>query len=397
MRCTTPGASIRVSRSRSRRRGPAGRPARSALRILLALSLLAGSAARAHIEVGERSLVAQVAGAALVVHAEIETAGERYEATEGGLARPIVRARVIETLKGSASWETVVFAQHGHGVADYAVGDRALLFLDPVTAHRELGALASLPGAPRFVSRQEHDEAYRVDGAIGETLLAAVRDLVRAQAPPTGDAAPSRDERRALIRRATLALLTSGDARLGSSVLATLGAESGARLIEAEDLPRLLAVTRDPRASVGFRAALLSQLEALGLLPLQVASEWHRLVASVPRAERGRVLRAAGASTHPEVADLLIGYVGGEDPGLASEAAIALARPDRARAVPALARALSSADARLRGAAIRALTAIASPDARAALGRAASAHPDPSTRRRAAAATKRLGTDLPRP
>lgn len=353
--------------------------------------------AAAHIEVGEKNLITQVAGAAVIVHARIEESGERFRSKEGSVSRPVVRARVIEVLKGASSFDTILFAQHGHGVAGYREGDEALLFLDPIETDQELGALVGLPGAPKWVSRQEHDDAYRLSAGTRTTLISAVRDLVRAQSPviapdPSSSekvAGPTRAERRNLVRRATLRLLTSGDPRLGSAVLATLSALPGEPLIGEGDVPRLLAVVRDGSQSVGYRGALLAALESLALV--DGVGEWRALVASASPARRPAALRAAGQSPQPAVAAFLIEVVAGEDPRMAEEAAIALGRPGRVAAVPALEEALGSDNARLRGAALRSLTAIGGPEALRVLQKAAESHADDAMRRRARAAVRRIG------
>ena len=139
------------------------------------------SPAWGHIEVGEKNLLVQVADASVIVHARIEESGRPFRSADGKISRPVVRAKVLETLKGGASFDAIVFAQHGHGVADYRAGQEALLFLDRLGSGGELAALAGLPGAPTHVSRQEHDDAYRLTATSRDVLLPAVRDLVRAQ------------------------------------------------------------------------------------------------------------------------------------------------------------------------------------------------------------------------
>ena len=351
------------------------------------------SPAWSHIEVGEKNLLVQVAEASVVVHARIEESGRPFRSADGKISRPVVRAKVLETLKGGASFDAIVFAQHGHGVADYRAGQEALLFLDRLGSGGELAALAGLPGAPTHVSRQEHDDAYRLTATSRDVLLPAVRDLVRAQAlggastarEPTGTE-DGRTSRRALTRRAVLRLLTSGDVRLGNTVLVGLASSAGGGLLEPSDLPRLLDVVRDGTLSAGYRGALLGTLESAGLV--EGAGEWRAFVESAPPGKRAGALRAAGRSDHPEVVAYLVGLLESDDPRVAEEAAIALGRPGRKAAVPALAAALDRADPRLRGAAVRSLSAIGGPSARAVLERAAADHADESTRRRAGAALR---------
>lgn len=386
--------------------------------LLVGALLVAPWTASAHIEVGEKSLAAHVAEASVVVRARIETTDEVFVSPDQSVSRPVVRARVLETLKGETSFDRLVFAQHGHGVADYHAGEEALLFLDPIATHRELAALATLPGAPTHVSRQGHDEAFVLEPATRSILLAAVRDFIRAQdgthatgnaeantgatdeADATGGgaatggggsrepAALSREDRLRLSRRATLALLTSGDPQLGATALVGLGAARAVPLIEPDDVPRLEAVLRDASVSIGFRAALLVELEARGLVSGEGA--WRRLLESVSGADRANAIRVAGRAGGPGVRPLLVDWVEAEDPRIATEAILALGRPGDQAAVPVLARVLRTGDARRRGAAIRALTVVATEAALGALEEAADSSDDRATQRRARAAVERL-------
>ena len=77
-----------------------------------------------------------------------------------------------------------------------------------------------------------------------------------------------------------------------------------------------------------------------------------------------------------------------EDPLLVAAAAISLGAPGRDPVVPSLHALLASEHARVRQAAVRALGGVGTESAREVLAEAAQTHPDPGTRRSAAAALR---------
>ncbi len=338
------------------------------------VGLLCALGAHAHIVYGTKTLRGFVAEADLVLRARVVSAGERVGAStpSGSVSRPTVVAEVLEVLKGVFEGERVRFAQHGHGVATFSPGEEVLLFLLPIGKSRELAALARA-GVVDWVSLQEHDDAYRVRAETRGALLGAVRDYASAQDP--SDPA---------LRRATVALLTSGDAGLAASALRDLALAPHSSWIVVEDLSVLRGVVQDPEASMGVRAALLAELDRRGWL--DAAPLWPGLLADeVPAPDRITAIRAAAASAGASVRPRLVALVSDPDPDVAAAAAAALGRPRDAAAVAPLEAALAHETAKVRMAAIRALGRIATPAAERVLAGAAASHADPDTRRRARA------------
>lgn len=355
----------------------------SALAALLGGGLLAGGAA-AHVEVGTPSLALRVAESELVLRARVLDPEGVFE-TPGGERRPVVEVRVLETLKGEAPGDTVRFAQHGHGVARYEEGEEVVVFLRPTARSRELDALAAAGGLA-WISTQEHDAKYVLVPGTREVLLRAVRGYVRA-----GSLEAPR-ERRAVLREVTLDLLGSGDTRLATSALGDLVLAGDVPLLRAGDLPRLETVLADPEVSMGVRAGLLALLERRGLV--DGPSRWVALLESASPGDLPTAIRAAGAAGERPSAAVrarLVELLAHPRPEIAAEAAIALGRPGNADAVPPLAAALGAEERRLRMAAVRALGRIPDGAARGALEEASVSHPDPATRRRAAAELRTLG------
>ena len=357
---------------------------------LAGLALLACAlGARAHIVYGTKTLHGLVTEAELVLRARIAAVDADLTALAGpaDARRPTVEAEVLEVLKGSIGAPRVRFAQHGHGVAQFEPGDETLLFLIPIGRSRELDALGEA-GTHAWVSLQEHEDEYPLEPATRERLLAV------AQAYVTADAAGSAEARAAALRRATLALLTSGDPGLAGSALRELVLAPTAPLVTAADRPALQAVLDDPRTSIGVRVALLVELERRGLV--EGPPIWLRLLAA-DGAARDRVvaIRASGASASGPVRARLIALLADPDPEIAAAAAIALGRPGSRDAVAPLAEALAGDSATLRRAAIRGLGRIATPEALRALESAAASHPDPEVRRRARAAVRKLEAARP--
>jgi hypothetical protein len=324
----------------------------------------------------------------VVVHARVVAVDEVFVAEAVGARRPLVRARVLEALKGEPGGEEVRFAQHGHGVAPFGAGEEVVLFLRPADATRELAPLAA--AGLRFVSLQEHDARWALDDASRALVLDAVRAYVGlvALAEPAA--------RREAFRRATLAHLASPEERVAFSALRDLVFAGAAPVVGADDVAALAAVVDDAQRPVAFRLALLAELERRALLDGSARRvAWLR---SAQGAARVAVARACGADTDPEVTAALAALAGGAGGGSGAEpatvprhaaaaeaAVLALGTPGRAGAEPALATALAGPSPRLRMAAIRALGRLATPAARAALAGAAATHPDPATRRRAEA------------
>jgi hypothetical protein len=350
----------------------------------LCLTLIS-NAAVAHVIMGTKSLHLRVAEAEFVVRARVTDPGVLFVLDEGGGQRRLVEIEIIETLKGEATFAKVRFAQNGHDVATYQAGEIGLFFLSPIEKSRELRALAVL-GGPTHFSNQEARELYRTDSERGKIFLSAARGYAGSESAGTAD------ERVSEIRKATLDLLTSGDAELGAMALASLVLSPRAELITRADVPRLEALLGDSRVSVGFRAGLIAELERRGLI--DGATHWMALLQSTDASDQRSAIRAVGLRPSPSIKLYLVGRLA--DPStpheIAAEAAIALGASRDPDVVSALAQALSIDDGRVRNAAVRALGDVGGPEARRVLEQAADSHPDTETRRRAMAETRLLAT-----
>jgi hypothetical protein len=336
-------------------------------------------AAGAHVYAA-KTLHGLVAESDLVLRARINAVdpGPLRSTEPTGISRPAVAATVLEVLKGELDGPLVRFVQHGHGVARFEPGEDTLLFLVRIERNRELAVLGQT-GAFEWVSLQEHSDEYSVEAPTRDRLLAAVRGYVEA------GAAASPAESVPALRRATLELLESGDAKLAACALRDLAAAPGVPLITKADLPALLAIEGDPQVSMGVRIALLAELERRGLVT--GAPHWKALLSgSIPTPDRVTAIRAAGVSGGPTARAQLIALLADPDERVAAAAAAALGAPNNSDAVAPLAATLSSHEsASVRLAAIRGLGRIDSPGARDALSHAAESHSDPATQRRAIA------------
>ncbi len=350
----------------------------------LAWLLLCAFASQAHVY-STRTLQGLVAEADLVLRARIVAAdaGPTRSTQPPGLDRPAVEATVLGVMKGTLEESFVRFAQHGHGVVDFEPGDETLLFLIRIERSRELGELGR-SGAFTWVSLQEHGDEYSLVPATRDRLLAAVRSYLEA------GAATESEVQVAAVRRATLELLESRDAKLAASALRNLAAARGLPLVTAADVPALLAIQRDPQVSMGVRVGLITELERRGLV--DGTQHWLALLSSqVPPPDRITAIRAAGVSAGPRLRPRLIALLGDPDERVVAAAAVALGAPDNAAAVSALAATLSSHEsASVQLAVIRGLGRIGSTGARDALERAAESHPEPATQRRARAELRTL-------
>jgi HEAT repeat protein len=251
----------------------------------------------------------------------------------------------------------------------------------PVERSRELAVLAG--GGLRWVSFQEHDARFLLEGEDGARALEAARRYAAA------GAAPAPEARLAALRAATLGALLSGDDRLAGDAVQDLALTSPLELVSAADVPRLRAeVVENPAAARGVRLALLSELGRRGLVdPTPI---WLAMLRETPPPELTQVARAAGLQTAPEIEALLLEMLGSNDAGVAEAAALGLGQPHHANAVPGLAAALGNEAPRVRMAAIRSLGRIATPAASKALEAAAQGNGDPATRQRASAEVLRL-------
>ena len=339
--------------------------------------------AQAHVVMGAKSLHLRVAEADVVLRGRVVDPASMFVAPDGRTRRSLVVVKVLETLKGDPRTDPVRIAQDGHAVATYRAGDEALFFLRPIARSLELRALA-VDGGATHVSGQEHDDAFVLDGATGATLMSTTRAFV------ASEQAETTEERVALIRSATIDLLTSGDDRLATSALASLVLAPEAAWITSEDVPRLHAAIADPANAIGLRAGLIDQLERRGL----IEGDPDRLV--ILRASSARELpaaiRALAPKGGPEVRSFLVTLLNAESktpPEVAAEAAIALGASRDPAALAPLGQALKRPEKRVRHAAIRGLGLHGTRRADEILREAGEAHADAETRRRARAEAAR--------
>lgn len=341
--------------------------------------LLAGAApARAHIVAGSRTLGQLVEASDLVARLRFTEVDGVLVLEQGAVRRPYVEAELLQLFKGEASPGPLRFVQHGHGVAEYQRGEEALVFLLRIERSRELSRLAA-GGQVRWVSLQEHDAKYLLTPASRAVWCEAVSAYVALAMLP--DAAA----RRGAWKRLTLDLLRSPEPRLAASALSDLVLAPGTVRLGADDLPEVLALVRDAslHIEIGLRIGLLAELERRRLV--DAPRHWVELLRGTQGTELLTVVQAAGAHPSPPLTAELLRLLGEEDPALVYATVLALGTPGNHAAVAALRQILAEGNERLRLASIRSLGRIATPAARQALAAAATAHPDPATRRRARA------------
>lgn len=356
-----------------------------------ALGALCAAGAGAHIVVGSKTVHTLVAESDCVARARVVAVHgvAARSSEEPGRERPAVDAEVVEVLKGPCEPGRLRFVQHGHGVATFEPGREHLLFLVALARHPELDDLAA-SGTASWVSLQEHDDAHPLDGPEAPALLDAARAYVRAGSAT--DPAARTDA----LRAATLRLLGSGDTGLAASALRDQVAAPGAPFLTGADAPTLLAIVDDPATSMGVRAALLGLVERRGWVDGR--DRWLAWLADdAPPANRVLAIRAAGQDTRPEIRARVIALLASDRSEDAAAAASALGRAGDASVVPPLAAALDHPSSRVRQAAIRSLGQTRTPAALAALDAAAADHPDPVTRRLAAAEARKRRAALATP
>ena len=158
-------------------------------------------------------------------------------------------------------------------------------------------------------------------------------------------------------------------------------------LLDAGDAKALVEeVVRRPGAATSVRVGLLVALAGPGWI--EPEPEWRRLLETTRGDDRRQVIRAAGRQPGASIEAALIALLAA-DPDTAEAAALALAGPAHAAAVPALAKTLDHAEPRVARAAVRALGRIGTAEALAALRAAAERGPDDDIGRRAAGELRR--------
>ena len=358
-------------------------PRRAFAAVLFGLVVVHADGGLAHIVYGRPTLLSLTTGAELV--ARVRVVDPTASAGSAGARRSVVKTELREVLKGSRpSGSTLVFAPHGHGVAEYQAGEEAIVFLVPIDKSRELGALEA--AGVRWVSFQEHDARYVLEDGNRDRLLRAVRSYVAAS-----EAASPADRLRQL-RAITARLILSGDARLAAGAVQDFAVVPGLPLLATEDVPVLVEkVVRSEEAPVSVRTALLTELGRRKMV--DAAPLWVGLMRTTPKPDRQQVVRAAGRHPAPTVDAALLELLAGSDAELAEAAALALATPGHAGTIEPLGRAALRPEPRVRRAAIRALGSVGSEAALAELRSLAASHTDPDLRRRAnAEVLKRKGS-----
>lgn len=347
--------------------------------LMCLVAMLWTPSAWGHIVYGTQTLLGLVAEADLVVRARVVQISSvaSFSSESGALERPAVEAEVVEILKGSLEGSRFHFVQHGHGVATFEPGREHLLFLVHISRSRELNVLSDGSGL-KWVSLQEHDQAYPVDVPTSGALLSAARAFAAAEKIVSAEA------RIELLRSGTLSLITSGDARLAASAIRDLVAAPNLALVTQDDRPALEGVVDDPTTAIGVRVALLTELERRGLIDGQV--RWLSLLADDnPSSDLVVVIPATARDRRAPIRARLIALVASDRAEVAAAAALALGQPGDASMVPILDSALSHPSSRVRNAAIRGLGATRTSEAVQALQKAGKTHPDPATRRLAQA------------
>jgi hypothetical protein len=203
--------------------------------------------APAHIVYGSPSIYQLVVDADLVVRARIIDPSDQLVAAEPAVRRPAVVATALQVYKGRTGPGPIRFAQHGHGVAQYEVGDEALLFLRLIERTRELDEIAATGQVP-WVSLQEHDSAFTLEPAARPAFDAALRSWVAAAA------AGEPSTRLGSLREVTVGLLRSTEPRLARSALRDL-VLMGDVLVTGDTGPALVSISNDTAIDIGLARA----------------------------------------------------------------------------------------------------------------------------------------------
>jgi hypothetical protein len=346
----------------------------------LLAALAAAAPARAHIVYGTPTLRALTREADLVVRARIEDPSAELWLAEPLAREAVVVAKVLETLRGASGEPTLRFVQHGHGAPLYAKGEEVLLFLQRMEKSRELGT-GPFAARVRWFSTQEAGARFALDARTRDGFASAVRAYAALDRVPVED-------RLDALRAITLRLLASPDPELAGSALRDVVLAGDAPLLRSEDVPALEELVADAATPIGVRIGLLAELERRGLV--EAPPRWAALLRGTSGPDRLAAVRAAGAHPSAPVAEELARLLASEDPELVATAAVALGSAGSAGSAAPLAKLLAAPEPRVRAAAIRGLGRLAAPGAREALAKASASHPDPDTRRRAAAELRRL-------
>ncbi len=359
------------------RREPLLAPFLACIAFLTCASLAPRPEALAHVVYGTRTFYQMTVESDLVVRGRITEGEGLVVIDKPPLHREVVTAQVLEVLRGDvAVGQSVTFAQHGHGHAGYADGEEALLFLEKITRSPELSR-TGLGERVHWVSRQEPQDRVTLTPQTRDEFVGAVK----AYAALAGLASPR--ERIEGLRRVTVRLLGSAEPRIAASAVRDLVLAANLPIVTAADVPLLDRLIDDPQTAIATRIALLAELERRGLV--SGPPRWARLLRQTPPGDLLQLVRAVGAHPSDAATEELVRILQSGDAELAAAAAVSLGVPGNERAVEPLTGALKSESERVRMGAIRGLGGIGTKAARQALEQAATAHPDPATRRRARA------------
>lgn len=299
---------------------------------------------------------------------------------EPPLRETVVVVEVLEILKGQYAERRLRFVQRGHGVVRYAKGEEVLLFVRRIAKSPEL-AKSRLVGHVAWFSTQETGAKFALDDDTRDDITAAVRAYAALEKLDPG-------VRSDALRRITVGMLASPHEVLASSALRDLVMAADVNFFSARDLPLLEPLLASQQTPIGVRIGLLAELERCRLVA--GPPRWAALIRATRGTERLAAVRAAGAHPSEAVSRELLKLLAAEDHQLVATAAVSLGAPGNETAVEPLAKLLTMAEVRVRMAAIRGLGRVGSTAAKQALAKTAASHPDPVTRRRAAAEVKLL-------
>jgi hypothetical protein len=353
---------------------------RFALALLAAAAAALPAPARAHIVYVRETLAQFVEQSELAVVAEFRSGPKHWAAADGSDREEYYEIAVVETLKGEAPAKTLEYFPHAEGFARYALGDRALVFLDRTAGRPEL---ASAAGRFAWFSAQGSGQEWTIAGAEAEPIVAAARGWAALAKVPAEDAAAKR-------RRLLAGALGSGVARLESDALIELVRAGRGLFRDAASVAPFAALARSRKLRAPVRLPLVRVLDGLGGFaaePVLLAMTRERLSPE----ERALLVQVAGGLRDPRFTAWLASLLADADPALCLAAVRALGQPWHETAVPALAPLTAADDPVIARAALQSLAAIATPEARDALRAAAAATTDPKRRAWAEAALRRIG------
>jgi hypothetical protein len=360
---------------------------------LFGLVGLSSFAARAHTIPGSITLSERVALADVVVVATIVRAALPDGAPHKRPGHLLAQAAVVERVLGEPPAGALLFEPHSHSGETYTEGERVVLFLRkpeaPATAKNAPAAARTdeVYGTVDDVSDRVSLGTAAAERASRADVLAAVRGYARALSASDGAA------RGAQRKAVTLALLRAADARLQASALRDLA--QGSVQIDRADLPALLEIADDPRASMAARVTLLEDLDRRGLV--NAASRYESWLATAPLSEMAALARAAGRKNDAAITAALAARLGGPDEESAALAARALGEPFHESAIAALLRAADPGRHKLAVAVVESLGRMGTPAAQQGLSALLARSDDPEWQRSVQTQLNRIAQRAARP